>query len=121
MKLKIFLPALILAVILNACVSMQVNPVSGNKRAYGYTWEQEIQIGAEADKEIVAQFGLYEDEELTNYVSQIGQELLEVSHLRREGAEPQFKNTEFTFRVLNSPVVNAFALPGGYIYVTRGL
>ncbi|MEX0721904.1 MAG: M48 family metalloprotease [Balneolaceae bacterium] len=116
------LPFLIAAVLLNvACVSMQVNPVSGNKRAFGYTWEQEKEIGAESDSEVIAQFGLYENEDLSNYVDEIGQELLEVSHLRREGVDEKFQNTEFTFRVLNSPVVNAFALPGGYIYVTRGL
>ena len=112
---------LIAALVINACVSMQINPVSGNKRAFGYSWEEEIKIGAQADQEIVAQFGLYEDEELSNYVSRLGQELVEVSHLRREGIDEKFQNAEFTFRVLNSPVVNAFALPGGYVYVTRGL
>lgn len=121
MKIKYIVPILFATMLLNACVSMQVNPVSGNKRAFGYTWEQEKEIGAQADKEIVAQFGLYENEALTSYVDKLGQELLEVSHLRREGAREQFRNTEFTFRVLNSPVVNAFALPGGYVYVTRGL
>lgn len=121
MKVKYMMPILFVAILFNACVSMQVNPVSGNKRAFGYTWEQEKEIGAQADKEIVAQFGLYENEALTNYVDKLGQELLEVSHLRREGARKQFRDTEFTFRVLNSPVVNAFALPGGYVYVTRGL
>src|SRR5690606_29236122 len=39
----------------------------------------------------------------------------------REGASAEFVSTPFTFRVLSSPVVNAFALPGGYNYVTRGL
>src|SRR5690554_5746708 len=121
MKIKYIVPILFATMLLNACVSMQVNPVSGNKRAFGYTWEQEKEIGAQADKEIVAQFGLYENEALTSYVDKLGQELLEVSHLRREGAREQFRNTEFTFRVLNSLVVNAFALPGGYVYVTRGL
>src|SRR5690606_25074031 len=82
---------------------------------------EEKQIGAQADKEIAAQYGIYEDEELNNYVSELGQKLVEVSHLRREDADPQFQNTQFTFRVLNSPIVNAFALPGGYVYVTRGL
>ena len=98
-----------------------VNPVSGNKRAFGYSWEQEVQIGKDADSEIIAQYGLYENEELSTYVSDLGQALLEVSHLRRDDTEEKFRETEFTFRVLNSPVVNAFALPGGYIYVTRGL
>ncbi|MDR9417475.1 M48 family metalloprotease [Gracilimonas sp.] len=109
------------AILINACVTMEVNPVSGNKRVFGYTWEQEVELGENADSEIIAQYGLYENEALTDYVSELGQELLKVSHLRREGVAQKFQETEFTFRVLNSPVVNAFALPGGYIYVTRGL
>lgn len=115
------LPVLIFAVLLNGCVSLEVNPVSGNKRAFGYSWEKEEEIGAQADQEIIAQYGLYENDDLSAYVSQIGQELLEESHLRREDTPQKFQDTEFTFRVLNSDVVNAFALPGGFIYVTRGL
>ena len=123
MKIRpIFLSIVIIAFLgLNSCVTLEQNPVSGNKRAFGYTWEQEVQIGKDADSEIIAQYGLYENEELTNYVSDLGQSLLEVSHLRREDTPQKFRETEFTFRVLDSPVVNAFALPGGYIYVTRGL
>ena len=104
----------------SSCV-VQQNPISGNKRAYAYSWQQEIQIGQDVDREIVAQYGLYTDERLEEYVVNLGEELLEVSHMRREGAAEMFRNTEFTFRVLDSPVVNAFALPGGYVYVTRGL
>ena len=104
----------------SSCV-VQQNPVSGNKRAYAYSWQQEIQIGKEVDQEIVSQYGLYDDDRLDEYVVNLGEELLEVSHMRREGAAEMFRNTEFTFRVLDSPVVNAFALPGGYVYVTRGL
>ncbi|MAO64545.1 MAG: peptidase M48 [Balneola sp.] len=115
------LPVLVFAVLLNGCVSLEVNPVSGNKRAFGYSWEQEEEIGAQADQEIIAQYGLYDNEELSAYVSQIGQDLLAHSHLRREDTPQKFQDTEFTFRVLNSDVVNAFALPGGFIYVTRGL
>tara|TARA_R110000868_G_scaffold410693_6_gene699906 strand:+ start:33385 stop:34872 length:1488 start_codon:yes stop_codon:yes gene_type:complete len=122
MKLTKYIYLIIVAVIFNsACVSLQVSPVSGNKRVYGYSWEQELQIGEEADGEIIAQYGLYDDQELANYVDQLGQELLEVSHFNREDTPSEYQNTEFTFRVLNSPVVNAFALPGGYVYVTRGL
>ncbi len=122
MKLTSYIYLLITALILNtACVSLQVSPVSGNKRVYGYSWEKELQIGREADSEIIAQYGLYDDEELANYVDRLGQELLEVSHFSREDTPKEYLNTEFTFRVLNSPVVNAFALPGGYVYVTRGL
>lgn len=121
MRTYYFLPIIIVAVILNGCVSLEINPVSGNKRAFGYSWEEEEKIGAQADGEIIAQYGLYENEELSEYVSQIGQDLLEESHLRREDTPQKFRDTEFTFRVLNSEVVNAFALPGGYVYVTRGL
>lgn len=112
---------LAVALLASGCVTLEQNPVSGNKRAFGYSWEEEEQIGKDADQEIIAQYGLYENEELSNYVSDLGQELLSVSHLRREDTPQKFRDTEFTFRVLNSPVVNAFALPGGYIYVTRGL
>ena len=113
---------LIAAVLFNtACVSLQTSPVSGNKRMYGYSWDQELRIGAEADAEIIDQYGLYEDAALTTYVEELGQELVEVSHFSREETPAEYKNTSFTFRVLNSPVVNAFALPGGYVYVTRGL
>lgn len=105
----------------SSCVTIQTSPVSGNKRVYGYTWHQELEIGQDADSEIIAQYGLYDDPELTQYVDRLGQELLEVSHFNREDTPEEYRNTPFTFRVLNSPVVNAFALPGGYVYVTRGL
>jgi len=104
----------------SSCV-VQQNPVSGNKRAYAYSWQQELELGRSADGEIVSQYGLYDNDELAEFVTAMGEELLEVSHMRREDAADMFKETEFTFRVLDSPVVNAFALPGGYVYVTRGL
>ncbi len=112
---------IVVGLLLPSCVSIQTSPVSGNKRAYGYSWEEELKIGKDADAEIIAQYGLYEDEELSNYVSELGNQLLEVSHFNREDTPSEYRNTDFTFRVLASPVVNAFALPGGYVYVTRGL
>jgi predicted Zn-dependent protease len=51
----------------------------------------------------------------------VAREVLAESHMRRSGTPERFRDTEFTFRVLDSPVINAFALPGGYVYVTRGL
>lgn len=105
----------------SGCVSTGVNPVSGNTRAYGYSWEQEVQLGKEADGQIQSQYGIYDDEELQAYVDEVAREVLEESHMRRSDTQKQFRETEFTFRVLDSPVVNAFALPGGYVYVTRGL
>lgn len=104
-----------------ACVTIQENPVSGNLRAFGYTWEQEIEIGKEVDAEIIAEYGIYDDPIVNEYVNRVAKEVLAQSHMRRDDVDDIFRKTEFTFRVLNSPEVNAFALPGGYVYVTRGL
>lgn len=104
----------------NSC-TVQRSPVTGNKRAYAYTWEEEVQLGQNADKEIIAQYGIYQDDDLNDYVNSISMDILANSDLRREDTPEEYRNTEFTFRVLDSPVVNAFALPGGYVYVTRGL
>lgn len=111
---------LLAALLVTTCV-MQRSPITGKKRAYGYSWEEELQLGAEADKQIQQQYGVYEDKELLRYVEDVGQRVLSKSHMRREDAQQKYKETEFHFRVLNSPVPNAFALPGGYVYVTRGL
>jgi predicted Zn-dependent protease len=119
-QMRSILIFLILSVGVSSC-SVQRNPVSGQKRAFAYSWQQEIEIGQQADKEVVAFYGVYDDSELTAYVDQIGQRVLEESHLRREDADRQFRETPFTFRVVDSPVVNAFALPGGYVYFTRGI
>ncbi len=120
-KLLLFLFAGTFALIIPACMTIQENPVTGNRRALGYTWQQELQIGKEADAQIIAQYGIYDDPKVTDYVNRVSEQVLAQSHMRRPEASSQFKNTQFTFRVLNSPVVNAFALPGGYVYVTRGL
>ena len=101
--------------------SIQQSPITGSKRAYAYSWEQEKEIGRNADSEIVGQFGEYADEQVADYVDKLSRKILIESHLRREDAQQKYRETEFTFRVLDSPVVNAFALPGGYVYVTRGL
>lgn len=73
----------------------------------------ELAMGQGADKQVIAQYGLYDDKPLQLYVNRIGQKL--VSNL----ADPIFR--KFFFKVVDSSVINAFALPGGYIYVTRGI
>ncbi len=73
---------------------------------------QEIQMGKEADPEIIKQFGLYEDSSIQRYINQMGQQMAAISHR---------PNIEYHFRVINSEVVNAFAVPGGYVYFTRGI
>ena len=103
------------------CVTTDRSLITGNKRAYGYTWAEEVQLGKEADASIVAQYGLYDDAEMAAYVDRMGQELVRYSEARMPSAPAEVRQTPFTFRVLDSPVVNAFALPGGFVYVTRGL
>lgn len=119
LKNRILLPFFV--VFLVAGCSIQKNPVTGTTRAFGYSWSQEEQIGKEVDPEIVAQFGLYDDENVSDYVVEIGEKILSESHLRRPDTDKKFSETAFTFRILDSPVINAFALPGGYVYFTRGM
>ncbi len=113
-------PAICLALLIAGCTT-EPSLYSGKTGYYAYTWEQEIEIGRKADAQTVQQMGLYHDDAITDYVRQLGQSLLEQSALRAPDAPEMYRETEFTFRVLDSPVVNAFALPGGYVYVTRGL
>lgn len=88
------------------------NPATGKPQLALISEEQEIAMGKEADQQVVQSLGLYEDQELQSYVNRLGQ------RLARESERPDLP---WTFRVVDDPVVNAFAFPGGYIYVTRGL
>jgi predicted Zn-dependent protease len=120
-RLLLHLVSSLMLIFLVSSCSIQESPITGSKRAYAYTWEQEVEIGRNADQEIVGQYGEYNDEQVNDYVNNLSREVLSVSHLRRDDVPERYRETEFTFRVLDSPVVNAFALPGGYVYVTRGL
>ena len=87
-----------------------VNPVTGKRQFSLLSESDEIAMGHESDPQIVAAYGVYDDAALAAYVDSLGQRLAKVSHR---------PNLKYTFRVLDSPVINAFALPGGYIYITR--
>lgn len=89
-----------------------VNPVTGKRQLNLYSEEDEIAMGAQADPAIKSQYGELADPELQAYVKDIGARMVPVSHR---------PNLEFHFTVLDDPIVNAFALPGGYCYVTRGI
>lgn len=97
------------SLILAACA---INPVTGKRELMLISEAQEIQYGVEGDKEICAEYGVVENPALTAYVERIGLSMGRITH--RPGLE-------YHFRVLDTPVVNAFAVPGGYIYVTRGI
>ncbi len=96
----------------NACTKV-VNPATGQSEFTAMSPEQERAVGKEQHPKILQQFGgNYSDAELQAYVTEIGERLQAVSEL---------PNEKFTFTLLNSDVVNAFALPGGYVYISRGL
>jgi predicted Zn-dependent protease len=89
-----------------------VNPATGKQQLNLISESQEIQMGQEADKQVVAQMGLYDDPEAQAYVARLGKTL---------AAQSERANLPWSFKVVDDPAVNAFALPGGFIYVTRGL
>jgi predicted Zn-dependent protease len=90
-----------------------VNPVTGKQNFTLMSEAGEIQKGQEAAAEIRKAYGTYEDlPSLQSYVNEVGQKLAKKSH------RPQL---DYHFTVLDSPQVNAFALPGGHIYITRGI
>lgn len=89
-----------------------VNPATGRREFTLVSADQEKQIGREGFPATIAEYGKYDDGRLAAYVDSIGQRLAKVSEL---------PDLDWHFTVLDDPVVNAFAMPGGYIYITRGI
>ena len=101
--------ALIILFILTGC---SVNPVTGQKDFVMMSENQEISLGKKYHAQVLQQTPAYKDQDLQNYVQKVGDSLSTKSHR---------PNLFYRFTVLDSPDVNAFALPGGYIYINRGL
>lgn len=80
--------------------------------ALGVSLEKEIELGKEEHTKIISRFGVYRDQELNAYINKVGQ---------RVAAESSREEIDYTFTILNDDMINAFALPGGFIYVTRGM
>ncbi|MER3464472.1 MAG: peptidase M48, partial [Chitinophagaceae bacterium] len=87
------------------------NPVTGKNQVVLMSEKQELAMGQEADPQVIAQYGLYEDSVIQRYMRTKGEQLAALSDR---------PNITYQFRVLNSNVVNAFAIPG-YVYFTRGI
>jgi len=105
---KLFL-IITLFVIIPSCA---INPVTGRSELMFMSEQQEIALGTQYDPSVVSTFGIYQNEPLMNFISTKGTEMGKISH------RPQL---QYHFRILDTPVVNAFAVPGGYIYLTRGI
>ena len=100
----------VLAIALSAACA--TNPVTGKKQMSLLSEAEELAIGQQQDVEIRREMGVYDDPALQRYVNDIGQELARNSHR---------PNLPWSFTIVDSPAINAFALPGGYIYLTRGI
>ncbi len=98
-----------LSVLAAACAT---NPVSGKREISLMSEAQEIEIGQQMDAEVQREMGVYEDRALQEYVESIGLRLAQNSHR---------PNLPWHFTIVDVPAVNAFALPGGYVYLTRGI
>ncbi|MEM9604118.1 MAG: M48 family metalloprotease [Pseudomonadota bacterium] len=101
--------ALVLFVLAASCA---VNPVTGDRDLVLMSEQQEIALGASQHPKILQQYPLYDDPALQAYVNDVGQAIARISHR---------STLPFTFSVVDSADINAFALPGGYIYITRGI
>jgi predicted Zn-dependent protease len=88
------------------------NPVTGKRQIVLVSESQEIAMGRESDPQVRREYGVTDNTALQQYVQTIGKKLAAVSHRA---------NLEWHFTVVDSPVVNAFAIPGGYVYLTRGI
>jgi predicted Zn-dependent protease len=106
------LPLLMAASLLAACGTQVVNPVTGRTERSVMDEPAEIAEGQKAHQQVLKEYGVYDNPRLQAYVNDVGQKLARQSHRA---------NLKWTFTVLDSPEINAFALPGGYVYITRGI
>jgi predicted Zn-dependent protease len=98
--------------LLAGCGTTVTNPVTGEQERTVMDEAAEIAEGKKAHEQVIQEYGVYNDPKLQAYVNQLGQKLAKQSHR---------SNLQWHFTVLDSPEINAFALPGGYVYVTRGI
>jgi predicted Zn-dependent protease len=89
-----------------------VNPVTGKRELSLVSPQQELALGQEGYTAATAEYGVYDDAAMQQYVNEVGQKVARASHL---------PSLAWHFTVLDDPTVNAFAMPGGYIYITRGI
>ena len=107
--LKISLLLSLLLMVTWQCVR---NPVTGKKELSLMSTKQELALGKQSDPSIVGTFGKYDDDRLQKFINEKGKQMAAISHR---------PNLPYEFKILDSPVVNAFAVPGGYVYFTRGI
>src|SRR5690606_37568779 len=97
---------------MTAAAACAINPVTGERQLALISESQEIEMGRQAAEEAAQSIGVVDNQALQDYVHGIGTAM---------AAQSERPNLPWTFRVVDDPTPNAFALPGGYIFVTRGL
>ncbi len=100
------------AILWSLLVGCSTNPVTGRQEISLLSEADEVKLGQESHESVKKEYGVYNHPQLQTYVNDIGQKLAKQS---------QRANLVWSFTVLDSPEINAFALPGGFVYVTRGL
>ena len=106
------LRVLTLSVLLVQLAGCAVNPATGRSDFVMMSEQQELDLGRRYNQEILKENPRYADEKLQAYVQQVGERVAKNSHRNQ---------LTYQFTVVDSPDINAFALPGGYIYIHRGL
>ena len=109
LKIKKHAWSLLVLILFLGCAK---NPVTGKRDLMLLSESQEVAMGQQADPDIIRYFGLYDDKDLQRFINEKGQQMAAISHR---------KNLKYEFKIVDSPVVNAFAVPGGYVYFTRGI
>jgi len=111
-RIKTMIKGLMLLGLLIWTASCATNPVSGGPELMLLSEQDEIKLGNQTDREVRSQYGVYEDGELQAYLDDMCRRLGKFSH------RPAL---DYRFEILDASVVNAFAVPGGYVYFTRGI
>lgn len=112
MKKIIVIRLLLISILFLLVAACSTNPVTGKQDFVMMSENQELELGRNYHKEVMKQYKAYDNPALQNYIEDIGQRLAAKSHRN---------NLIFRFQLLDSPEVNAFAVPGGYVYITRGI
>jgi predicted Zn-dependent protease len=89
-----------------------INPVTGKKQLAFMSEEKEIALGKSYDPQVIAEMGQYQNPQMAQFLSEKGQAMAAIS---------ERPNLPWKFTLIDSPVVNAFAVPGGFVYFTRGI
>ena len=102
----------LLLIVIATAIACVTNPATGQRQFNLLSESDEVALGKQSDAQIRQEMGVYGDQALQEYVNRVGQAMAKTSH------RPQLP---WTFAVVDASAINAFALPGGYIYLTRGI